>query len=141
MGDEWLKGYTLSRKKPFLWYYDREKIIIKREFKNNYKRQDEFYNYQIDMIIQYIAANDKVYLSNNVDTVRKGTEKDGIGKYIYENIKKDLYFQQSSSQLVSILYNANILFYNIEKNNMKFWIKDLNWKRKIVDFIETSNRD
>lgn len=127
--------YTLSKGNEFLWYYDGEKLTIERTFKNK-EEKSEFYNDEIDMIIQYIASNGQVDLSNSVSKVKDGTEKPGIGKFIYYNIREDTTFQQSSSQFVTIMFSIGVLHYNNKKRNMKFWIKDLNWKEKISAFCE-----
>lgn len=134
-------GYTLSRKKPYDWYYDGENLTIKRKFriKDEIRDiEDTFSNYQIDMIMEYIKENGEVYLSNSVSGVRDGTAKDGIGKFIYDNLKQNTTFQQSSSQLVSIFYYADILSFTKEKNTMKFNIKNSNWREKLLNFISRS---
>lgn len=134
MTSKWIEGYTLSSKKPFLWCYDEAKIIIKREFKSSL-RQDEFNNDQIDKIIQYISKNNEVFLSNNVEKLRNQTENEGIGKFIYEEIKRDGTFAQAASQLASIFCECNVLYMWKDSRKMKFSIKDLNWKTKILDLI------
>ncbi len=130
-------GYTLSKPNEFLWYYDGQKLTIERVFKNK-EEISEFNNDEIDMIVQYIKNNGEVDLSNNVSKVKDGSEKPGIGKFIYENIRMDTTFQQSSSQLVSIMYDIGVLDYNNKKRNMKFWIKDSNWKEKINSFCKNT---
>lgn len=135
------QGHTLSRKKPYEWYYDGENLTIKRKFriKDEIRNiEDTFSNHQIDMIMKYIKENEEVYLSNSVADVRDGTAKDGIGKFIYYNLKQDTTFQQSSSQLVSIFYYADILSFTKEKNAMKFSVENSNWKEKLLNFINSS---
>lgn len=136
MFSKWIEGYTLSGKNPFLWCYDEAKIIIKREFKSG-PRQEEFNNDQIDKIIQYISKNNEVFLSNNVENLRNGTESEGIGKFIYEEIKRDETFAQAASQLVSIFCECNVIYMWKDSRKMKFGIKDLNWKMKISQEIMT----
>lgn len=73
-------------------------------------------------------------LANSVSKVKDGIEKDGIGTYIYNNIKQDPSLVQTSSQLVAILYNANVLYYNDKKNGMEFWINKIDWKENLLAF-------
>jgi hypothetical protein len=127
-------GITLGGKaKEFEWKYDGEKIIISREFgKLHNNIQTEFTNNEISLILSYIKYKGKAYLSNSVSKLQDGTEKDGIGKFIYENIKSDTTFAQTASQLVSIFVKANILEYNGKKRNMEFWLVDEEWEKALL---------
>lgn len=84
-------GITLGgRAKEFEWNYDGQKIIINRKFgrlDNNIR--SEFTNNEIYLILSYIKNNGKVNLANSVSKLQDGTEKDGIGKFIYMKIKSD----------------------------------------------------
>lgn len=135
MNYKWINSETLGKKKPFLWFYDGEKIIIERKFKNNPRYQNIFLNSEIDKIIEYISKNDEVPLANNVEKVVNGEEKEGIGKYIYDNISKDTSAQQCSSQLVAIFYDTNIILYNNKKRNIQFRINNKNWKETLINYI------
>lgn len=131
---------TLSRGKEFSWYYDGESLYIERDIKNSAKGEknkhiDIWKNEDIDKLVNYISAFDEVLLSNNVEKVVNGTADDGIGKFIYDNIKQCTFFQQSSSQLVAIFYESGILNYNNQKRNMKFSIKNSEWIEKLKEFI------
>ena len=92
MNSKKIVGYTLAKGNEFLWYYDEQKLTIEREFKNK-EEKSEFYNDEIDMIVQYIKSNGKVDLSNSVSKVKDGNEKRGIGKFIYDNIRRNITFQ------------------------------------------------
>lgn len=138
MEDKLLKGYTLSEEKPFLWDYDGEKIFISKKDKNQNEYTFNFTNIQIDGLLLYIKNKGRVPLANSVSKIKDGTEKDGIGTYLYNNIRQDTTFQQTSSQLVSILCNVNVLHYNNKKKGMVFWINDMNWRERLLDF--TTNK-
>lgn len=133
MNNNWLQSNTLGRGKRFWWFYDGEKITIEKEIKNMPNWIINFTNDEIDMLIAYINQSGRVSLSNSMTKLEYGTEKDGIGKYIYNNIKKDKRVAQSASQLVSIFHNINVLHSNGKKNNMEFWINNMNWKELIMD--------
>lgn len=135
--DDKLLGITLGGKaKEFEWNYDGEKIVIGRKFVNlNNNIQSEFTNNEVSLILSYIKNKGKVDLANSVSKLKDGTEKDGIGKFIYENIKSDTTLAQAASQLVSILINVNVLGYNEKKRNMEFWLIDDKWENALLKYL------
>lgn len=138
MENNWLEGNTLGGKeKLFWWNYDGEKITIKKKKKDKSDCIIDFFNCEIDMLIEYIKQSERVPLANNIQKLQDGTEKDGIGKYIYNNIIKNNDKAQSASQFVSIFLQINILGYNGKKSNMEFWVINMDWKERILEF--TSN--
>lgn len=139
MSDTLMKGYTLSRGNPFLWTYDGNEIRIVKEDKNGIKYLFTFSIKEIDGLMKYIKGKGKVYLANSVSKVKDGSEKEGIGNYIYKNIEENPSLVQTASQLVSILHNANILYYNGKKKGMEFWINEPDWKNQLLKHIENSN--
>jgi hypothetical protein len=140
MYNNWIQNNTLGAKeKSFLWFYDGEKITIKRKIKNNIELINDFSNNEINILMSYIKQSGRVALANNVTKVQDGTEKDGIGKFIYTNINKDISAAQAASQLVSIFYNANVVCFNGRKRNMEFWIDNINWKERILNYTNQSN--
>lgn len=128
---------TLGGKaKEFKWDYNGEKVIISRKvgkLQNNI--QSEFTNNEISLILSYIKHKGNIELSNSVSKLQDGTEKDGIGKFIYENIKSDTTLAQAASQLASIFVNANILSYNGKKRNMEFWLLDEEWEKALHKYL------
>ena len=110
-------------------------ILIKRQFKGGAERKDDFSVAEIDSIINYVNKNGKCSLANNVQTLRKGTEKEGLGKFVYENSNKDTTRAQAVSQLVAIFVWSGIFGYNGVKRGMEFWVLDYKWKDKIKNFI------
>lgn len=135
-------GITLGGKaKKFEWSYDGEKIKINRKigrFDSNI--QSEFTNNEISHIISYIKYKKKVCLSNSVSKLQDGTEKDGIGKFIYENIKSDTTLAQTASQLASIFIATNILGYNGKKRNMEFWLINEEWENALLEYLSCYNK-
>ena len=137
MEDNWLQDHTLGGKeKSFWWLYDGEKIMIKREIKNSPAWITHFSNNQVDKLISYVKQRGRVPLANSMTKIEDGTEQDGIGNYIYNNIIEDKRVAQSASQLVSIFHRINVLHFNGKKRNMEFWINNMNWKESIVSFIK-----
>lgn len=125
---EFRKGFTLGKKNPFEWKYTNDCIIIKRNFKNT-KSTTKFSNSDLNKIINFIIKNDEVELSNNVKKLANGTEKIGLGSFIYNGISKDVTDAQAASQLASILCACRILSYNGAERGMKFKVKEKNWER------------
>lgn len=135
MSDTLIENYTLSKGNVFLWTYDGKEIFILKEDKNKMEHTFTFSNYEIDGLIEYIKGKSRVPLGNSVSGVSDGTEKDGIGTYIYNNIDKNTSLVQTASQLVSILYNTDVLYYNNKKKGMEFWINKSNWKEQLLKTI------
>ncbi|HZJ58537.1 MAG TPA: hypothetical protein VFD57_05650 [Clostridia bacterium] len=129
---KWKMGLTLgSKQKEFRWRYSKANgLVIIRTFKNGNKKT-EFSNEDIDSIINFIKEEGIVPLANNVVKLSNGTEKEGIGRFIYQNISNDTTNAQTASQLASILYNTGVLGYNGAVRGMEFWILDDNWKEKL----------
>lgn len=130
---EWEMGLTLSPKqKEFKWRYSKsDGIVITRTFKSG-TNKTEFSNEDIDKIINFIKEKGIVPLANNVEKLANGTEKEGIGSFIYQNISSDMANAQAASQLVSILYNVGVLGYNGAARGMEFWALEENWKEKLT---------
>ncbi|WP_343766563.1 hypothetical protein [Clostridium malenominatum] len=125
----------MAEEKTFLWSYDGQKIVVLKEFKSGKEYKYVFSNSEINKILSYIEKSGKVSLANSVSKLQDGTEKEGIGKYIYDNINKDSGVAQTASQLVAIFYNANVLYYNNKKKGMEFWINNINWQERILNFM------
>lgn len=136
MNGKLLKGYTLSKMNPFLWSYNGKEIFIGKEDKNNNKHTFIFSNEEVDGLIEFIQEKGKVSLDNSISIGKEGSKKNGIGSYIYNNIDKNTSLVQTASQLVSILYNANVLHYNNKKKGMEFWINNPNWKYQLLEHIK-----
>ncbi|MNN67282.1 hypothetical protein D3C81_1829080 [compost metagenome] len=67
--------------------------------------------------------------------MKDGTEKDGLGKFIFEELKRDISSAQASSQLIAIFYDAGIIYTNEKVKGIKFWIKDEDWKEQLRIFL------
>jgi hypothetical protein len=136
---EWMKANTLSGEKPFHWSYDGENIVVRKNVRNNdvWNEMEICYtNSEIVMLISYIKQKRRVALANSVSKLQDGTEKEGIGNYIYNNIEKNISKAQSASQLVAILHDVNVLGFNGAKRNMEFWVNDIHWRERILGYMK-----
>lgn len=122
------KGVTLGKGNPFLWEYSAQNgIKIIRNFKN-IEQIDFFSIDNIDAIVDYVIMTGRVRLSNNVERLKDGSELDGLGKYVFDNIKKDTSHAQSMSQFAAIMVNMGVFKYNGTKKAMEFWVINKNWR-------------
>ena len=125
---------TLGAKgKLFKWMFD-PKIGLKiyRQFSNG-ERVDTFSINEIEQIIQFTLSNGNVPLANSVDKMHKGTEKIGLGSFIYKHFDKDITKAQAASQLAAILVKTGIFDFNGVTRNMEFWIKNKDWQLLLVN--------
>lgn len=122
------KGVTLGKGKPFLWDYNSQNgIKIIRYFKN-IERIDVFSINNINAIVDYVVTTGRVRLSNNVEKLKDGSELDGLGKFVFDNIKKDTSQAQSMSQFAAIMVKMGVFEYNGTKKAMEFWVVNENWR-------------
>ena len=121
------KGFTLGKNNPFYWEYNQDTgIKIIRQFKNN-EREDIFSNENIEKIIDYVKKSGRVRLSNNVARLTNGTEIDGLGKFVFNEIQKDTSYAQSMSQFVAIMVKLGIFEYNGARKSFEFWVVNEHW--------------
>jgi len=135
----WIKGETLGAKhKAFSWMFDkRDGISIKRHFKRS-TRIDDYTCKDIEQLLGYIKTQDTVPLGNSVVKLAKGIERRGLGSYVFDTIKPNTSFAQSTSQLAAVMVQANILAYNGVEKGMEFWFVEGNWQKKLESLQEKS---
>ena len=142
--ENFTKLQTLSRAKDFEWKISEDNLYIRREFfvkeESVRVQEDSFAFEDIDKIISFVDRKTSVKLDNSVTEMRapmdERDERYGLGRFIYDNIKSDLTYAQSSSQLVAILTRAGILSWNGKKNGMEFSLKTNNWKEPLISYYE-----
>ena len=126
------KCFTLGKNKSFIWEYNSETgITIIRHFKNG-ERKDPFSNEVIGKIINYVKKSGKVRLSNNVEKLSNGTEVEGLGKFVFDKIKKDTSYAQAMSQFAAIMVKLGIFEYNGERKSMEFWVINEKWQKVLI---------
>lgn len=122
-----------SKSKLFEWMFD-SKIGLKivRQFSTG-ERIDIFSTNELEQIIQFTIKNGNMPLANNVVKIHNGTEKKGLGSFIYNQFDKDINKAQAASQLAAILVNTGIYDYNGVTRNMEFWIKNSDWQLLLMN--------
>lgn len=125
---QYVKSSTLGRDKPFQWRIgENSDIEIKRDFKNKPGVNLPFAHQELDKLNSYIPKDKWIPLANSVSKLGDGTEKDGVGSFIYKNIKPNETFAQAASQISAIFVLAGVWDYNGRKKDMEFKKKSDDW--------------
>lgn len=134
--NDWCRLTTLGGKaKPFLWRLNEDmSLTIMREF-NNIPNELTISEDEICRLQAYLGSN-KVALANNVAKLGAGTEKEGIGSFLYDDLQwKNTAKAQLASQIAAIFTYSEIWGYNKTKN-MEFWNKSKDWRNNLNQFKE-----
>jgi len=126
----WVLEHTLGgRAKEFYWRIDDQgNIYIKRKFRNMKRfRIDELSVMQLELLDEYLSDGEWKALANNVAKLWLGKEKEGIGRFMYENFGLKESIAQLSSHLAAIFYKAGVWLHNGRKKNMEFKRITDNW--------------
>lgn len=76
-------------------------------------------------------------LANDAAKLYMGTEKEGIGKFLYR-LRPEVTYAQLSSQLASIFYHSEVWEWNEQKRGMKFLLLPGSWQEKIIQYYRNS---
>jgi hypothetical protein len=137
--DGWLYEKTLGGKaKEFWWKIDEEyNILIKRRFAHQKEPlTQKVTSEEINKLDEYLSDGEWKALSNNVEKLRLGIEKPGIGKFLYDNLKMNETEAQLSSHLGTIFSNSGAWLYNGKEKNMEFKKNTEDWKRLIKEYYD-----
>lgn len=140
MAASWSRSRTLGTKqKVFSWRIDVQgNLFIKRKFrKNRFPRIDKISFRHLDRLCEFMQDREWKYLANNAAKLCMGTEKDGIGKFLYK-LRSEVSYAQLSSQLGAIFYQAGVWQWNEQKRGMKFLLLSGNWKEKTSQYYRDS---
>ncbi|WP_410510036.1 hypothetical protein RSJ42_07925 [Methanosarcina hadiensis] len=66
-----------------------------------------------------------------------GTEKEGIGKFLYR-LRQEVPYAQLSSQLAVIFYNSGAWEWNGQKRGMEFLLLPGSWQEKTMQYYRNS---
>jgi hypothetical protein len=136
----WSRARTLGTKqKAFSWRIDiHGNIFIKRKFrKNRLPRIDKISRSHLDRLCVYMQDREWNDLANGAVKLYMGTEKEGIGKYIYR-LRPEISYAHLSSQLGAIFYNSGVWKWNEQKRGMKFLLISKDWQEKTMKYYEFS---
>lgn len=75
-------------------------------------------------------------MANSVSKLSNHNGIEGFGKYVYEELEKNESDAQAVSQLAAIFVNAEIFNYNGQLKNMRFWLKNIDWEKRLNNYLE-----
>ncbi|MDM7918880.1 MAG: hypothetical protein QUS12_06915 [Methanosarcina sp.] len=140
MSASWSLSHTLGTKeKAFFWRIDsRGNIFIKRKFRNSlFPRIDKVSCSHLDRLHEFMQDMEWKDLANNAAKLYMGTEKDGIGKFLY-SLRQEVPYAQLSSQLAAIFYRSEVWEWNEQKRGMKFLLFSGSWQEKTMQYYRNS---
>lgn len=132
----WAITNTLgSKEKLFKWRIDNSKLEIYREMKNGPECRSVTL-IDLDRIHSYVKKNNWTHLANSVSKVPNGTEKEGIGRFMYEELGLTVNDAQLASHISALFCQAGIWESNGVVKGMMFRnVKD-DWKITLIDLYK-----
>lgn len=140
MSASWFLSHTLGTKeKAFFWRIDsRGNIFIKRKFRNSlFPRIDKISCNHLNRLHEFMQDREWKDLANDAAKLYMGTEKDGIGKFLYR-LKQEVPYAHLSSQLAAIFYHSEVWEWNEQKRGMKFLLLSGSWQEKTMQYYRNS---
>ncbi|WP_440947922.1 hypothetical protein ACSAZL_06655 [Methanosarcina sp. T3] len=140
MAASWSVSHTLgTREKVFSWRIDsRGNIFIKRKFRNGrFPRIDKVSCSHLDKLQNFMQDMEWKALANNAAKLYLGTEKEGVGKFLYR-LRREVPYAQLSSQLAAVFYHSEVWEWNEQKRGMKFLLLPGNWQEKTMKYYRSS---
>ena len=140
MATLWSVSHTLGTKeKVFSWWIDsRGNIFIKRKFRNDlFPRIDKISCSNLDKLQGFMQDREWKDLANNAEKLYTGTEKEGIGKFLYR-LRAEVPYAHLSSQLAAIFYHSEVWEWNEQKIGMKFQLLPGNWQERTMRYYRSS---
>jgi len=140
MSSFWSASHTLGTKeKVFSWRIDsRGNIFIKRKFRNDlFPRIDKISCSNLEKLQGFMQDREWKDLANDAAKLYTGTEKDGIGKFLYR-LRAEVPYAHLSSQLAAIFYHSEVWEWNEQKRGMKFLLLPGNWQKRTMRYYRSS---
>jgi hypothetical protein len=135
---KWLQDHTLGGKaKPFSWRMDEDNnMLIKRNFKGKTTLKS-ITERELELVHKYVTYDKWVDLANSVTLLENNTEKDGLGKFLYQHLKWSGTEQQLSSHLGVIFLRSEIWRHNGKKKGIQFIRQNDDWKTRLSNFYNS----
>lgn len=131
--EKWNKGHTLGGKsKIFNWRVDENFNIVINRTINGVIREKTISEKELNYINNYVADDKWTDLANNVEKLKKNVEKEGLGKYLYNNLNWSISDSQLASHICAIFIGLGIWRYNGKKRGIKFIRKEADWKTQMT---------
>ena len=126
----WLQDQTLGGKaKDFWWRVEANgDITIRRVFETRGLAEDvrvrTTTHAELGRLLAAMADGEWWPLANNVEKLTNGTEQDGLGKFLYEQLDWTATDAQLAGHLGVILTGAGVWEWNQRKRGMMFRLTD-----------------
>ncbi|WP_440953219.1 glycosyltransferase family 4 protein [Methanococcoides sp. FTZ1] len=141
----WIHEETLGKAKKFWWKIDSDlNISISKESdpsKGNLRFDKTIMKDELGKLHEYMADEQWKDLSNNVERLRKGTEKEGIGKFLCHGLNWTPKESQLSSQIGAIFHQAGVWEYNGKKRGIQFRKVSDDWHKLMKSYYGECVRD
>ncbi len=136
----WSQSHNLGiKQKAFSWRMDRHgNIFIKRKFRRGrFPKIDKISCSYLDKLCKFMQDIEWKGLSNDVSKLYTGTEKEGIGKFLYR-LRPEIQYAQLSSHLGAIFYFSEVWKWNGQKRGMKFLLLSEDWQENTLIYYRNS---
>lgn len=126
------KTYELgSINKSFVWEYKNDILTIQNSLKARNTKMT-FTREELKKIIDYIGDEGPAYVADDLGKIVSGREKEGVGKFIYEEVDRDLTRFQYASHLIAIFLEVDIVEYYGHKRDLTFQLKRPDYTKNLL---------
>ncbi|WP_305064134.1 hypothetical protein [Methanococcoides sp.] len=127
-----------GQQKDFWWMItDDCDIHIKRMFKSGDSKKERVTKItceELNLLDSYMSDGGRKSLANNVKKQVDGTEKPGIGSFLFQELGWSNTDAQLSGHLGVIFHHAGVWGYNAQKRNIKHWKISDGWYQMIKKY-------
>lgn len=102
-----------------------------------FPRIDKISCSHLDKLCRFMEDLEWKDLANDAAKLYMGTEKDGIGKFMYR-LRPEVPYAQLSSQLAAIFYHSGVWKWNEQKRGMRFLLLSGDWQEKTMQYCINS---
>lgn len=117
--------FTLGKAHEFVFQIENRELIIDRIEAGIHDIVPIDMLYAVLVALKETFGNTEFPLANNVESLNKKKERDGFGKFLYEQNGGKETHAQCSSQLAPILNGAGVFTWNEKRRNMAFTISKM----------------
>ncbi|BCZ45838.1 hypothetical protein psyc5s11_19050 [Clostridium gelidum] len=134
---EWIYSTTFGGKAKSFWWRVDEKlnIVVKRKFKG-FKDITSIVISKADLekIDNFMEGKEWVDLANNIEKINNGSEKDGLGKYLFQSLGWKVGDAQLASHLGVIFTLSGVWSFNGRKRGIKFKKNNDKWQESVKEY-------
>jgi len=135
----WVHSQTFGGKAKSFWWKSDEgyNIHVMRDFngvKGSVSINVTISPADTEQLNNYMAKNEWVPLANNVEKLHNGTEKQGIGQFLHEQLGWSIVNSQLASQLGVIFSLSGAWEYNGKKKGIEFRQLSKGWRSCVSNY-------